>query len=335
MADEEQLKIIRQGGAAWNAWRIKNPKVLRPDLRRADLRRADLSEADLRGADLRRARLHKANLFGAILYKAKLTRAILAGANLRGASLIKANVSRADLSAADLRWAQIIKTKLLNTTLTGSYVYGVSVWDIKVNDGTNQQNLIVTDRGKPVITVDNIKVAQFIYLLLNNKEIRGVIDTIGQKGVLILGRFTKKRKEVLDALREELRKYNLLPIIFDFERPTNRDFTEMIQILAGLSLFVIVDLTKPKAVPQELMAAVPDYQIPFVPILEEGEEPYSMYRDLMKYDWVLKPLITYRTKEILLANFKKIVDRAWKKHLELQRKKNDELEGTPIEQIIG
>jgi hypothetical protein len=48
----------------------------------------------------------------------------------------------------------------------------------------------ITDPDEPVITVDNIKIAQFIYLLLNNKEIRDVIDTVGRKGVLLLGRFT-------------------------------------------------------------------------------------------------------------------------------------------------
>jgi hypothetical protein len=74
------------------------------------------------------------------------------------------------------------------------------VWDVKVNDGTKQQNLIITDRphgqpwivvdnitdaDKPEITADNIKVAQFIYLFLDNQEIRGVIDTITAKAVLI------------------------------------------------------------------------------------------------------------------------------------------------------
>jgi hypothetical protein len=36
--------------------------------------------------------------------------------------------------------------------------------------------------------------------LLNNQEIRDVIDTITSKAVLILGRFTPERKEVLDGL---------------------------------------------------------------------------------------------------------------------------------------
>jgi hypothetical protein len=34
--------------------------------------------------------------------------------------------------------------------------------------------------------VDSIKVAQSIYLLLDNEEIRDVIDPIGRKGVLLL-----------------------------------------------------------------------------------------------------------------------------------------------------
>ena len=90
------------------------------------------------------------------------------------------------------------------------------MWDIKVDDRTKQQNLIITDSDEPVITVDNIKVAQFIYLLLNNQEIRDVIDTITSKAVLILGRFSDERKPILDAIRDELRKHNYLPIMFDF-----------------------------------------------------------------------------------------------------------------------
>jgi hypothetical protein len=56
-------------------------------------------------------------------------------------------------------------------------------------DGTKQQNLVITRADEPTVTVDNIEVAQFIYLLLHNEKIRDVIDTIGKKGVLLLGRF--------------------------------------------------------------------------------------------------------------------------------------------------
>jgi hypothetical protein len=83
--------------------------------------------------------------------------------------------------------------------------------------------LIITPSNEPEITVDNIEIAQFIYLLLNNQKIRDVIDTITSKVVLILGRFTPQRKAVLDALREELRRRDYLPILFDFDKPASRD----------------------------------------------------------------------------------------------------------------
>jgi hypothetical protein len=55
-----------------------------------------------------------------------------------------------------------------------------------------------------------------------------------------------------------------------------------------LSLFVIADVTNPKSAPLELQATVPDYQIPFVLIIQEGEKSFSMLSDLIgKYDWVL------------------------------------------------
>jgi len=85
-------------------------------------------------------------------------------------------------------------------------------------------------------------VAQFVYLLLHNEKIRDVINTVANKAVLILGRFTPERKAILNAIREELRNRDYLPILFDFDKPTNRDFTETLMTLAGLSKFIIADI---------------------------------------------------------------------------------------------
>jgi hypothetical protein len=109
-----------------------------------------------------------------------------------------------------------------------------------------------------VITVDNLEVAQFIYLLLHNEKIREVIDTITSKVVLILGRFTPERKAVLDAMREELRRRNYLPILFDFEKPARRDLTETVSTLAHMARFIIADITEAKSIPQELQRIVLD-----------------------------------------------------------------------------
>ena len=59
--------------------------------------------------------------------------------------------------------------------------------------------------------------------------------------------------------------------------------------LAGMSCFIIADITKPKSSPLELQLAVPNYMVPFVPIIQQGEKPFAMFCDLHnKYkQWVL------------------------------------------------
>ena len=83
-----------------------------------------------------------------------------------------------------------MNTDLTGADLTGCRVHGVSAWGLKLDEKTKQRNLVITQYGEPEITVDNIEVAQFIYLMLHNQKIRDVIDTITSKAVLILGRFT-------------------------------------------------------------------------------------------------------------------------------------------------
>src|SRR5260221_3081557 len=137
-----------------------------------------------------------------------------------------------------LSTARLIGTNFADATLTNCIIFGISAWRVELK-GATQNNLVITLDNEPTITVDNLKVAQFIYLLLNNEEIRDVIDTITSKVVLILGRFTQERKEVLDALRDVLRKHNYLPILFDFQKPAGRDVTETVSTLAHLARFII------------------------------------------------------------------------------------------------
>ena len=98
---------------------------------------------------------------------------------------------------------------------------------------------------------------------------------------------------------------------------------------------IIVDITNPKSAPLELQAIVPDYQIPFVPIIQEGEKPFSMFKDLGKYDWMLKPVISYKSREILVEVFKEaVLDRAWAKHRALELKKAQEIETVSAEDFL-
>lgn len=174
----------------------------------------------------------------------------------------------------------MVETDLKDAELSNCYVYGISAWNVKTQCIKSQFNLRINHWNESPVSVDSLEVAQFVHLLLNNEKIRDVINTIGEKGVLILGRFTKKRKPIIDAIRKKLHELGFVPIMFDFEKPTQRDFTETIKILAGMSRFIIADITNPKSSPLELQATIPDYMIPFVPIIHESEEPFAMFRDL-------------------------------------------------------
>jgi hypothetical protein len=119
--------------------------------------------------------------------------------------------------------------------------------------------LIVTRVDEPTVAVDNIEVAQFIYLLLHNEKARDVIDTITSKAVLILDRFTDERKAVLYSLRKELRKRKYVLILSDFAKPRSLTTGRNDHVLARMSRFVIADITDAKSVLQEVCSTSSAY----------------------------------------------------------------------------
>jgi uncharacterized protein YjbI with pentapeptide repeats len=312
-------------GANLNGANLRGANLIESDLGAANLTGADLEGANLRNATIWGAKLGAANLTGANLNGANLRLADLVGArlgavNFTGANLNEANLRRAKLVGADLTQAALVHTDLTNADLTDCRIYGISAWDLKL-EGAKQQNLIITPEGEPAVTVDNIEVAQFIYLMLNNKKIRDVIDTITSKVVLILGRFTDERKAILDALREELRKRDYLPILFDFEVPATRDLTETVLLLARMARFIIADLTDPNSIPHELYAIVPHLAVPVRPLLKSGSPLYPMFKDLLKFDWVLTPYRYEALEALLTALAEKVIIPAEEKVNALQERR--------------
>jgi len=287
------------------------------DLSSADLRGADLSEAKLQGAVLRGADLSGARCFSTNFSEADLTCATFRSAELAASIFSSTKLIEADLTNADLQMAKLVGTDLTGATLSECRVYGISTWDLRLVS-TIQKDLVITQSNQPVITVDNIEVAQFIYLLLNNSKLRGVIDSITSKAVLILGRFTTDRKATLDAIRDALRKRGFLPIMFDFERPSSRDFSETVSTLAHLSRFVIADLTDARSVPQELTWIIPKLlSVPICPLLLGTETEWAMFSDLARFPQVLPP-IHYTNHKALLDRIEiEIIDRAERRATEL------------------
>jgi uncharacterized protein YjbI with pentapeptide repeats len=272
-------------------------------------------EANLSGADLTRANLNFADLT-----QANLSMVDLKGATSSSANLDEANLSGADLSGADLTRARLVETNLENANLNGCRIYGVSAWNLR-GVPRDQLDLIITPDHEPIVTIDNLEVAQFIYLLLNNQKIRHVIDTITSKVALILGRFTEERKRVLDAIREELRQHDYVPVLFDFDKPTSKDLHETITTLARMSRFVVADITDAKSIPQELVSIVEQLpSLPVQPILQKDCTPWAMYDHIKRYPWVLK-LYRYATVDELIPRLREeVISPAEMKVMEIRKK---------------
>jgi len=118
---------------------------------------------------------------------------------------------------------------------------------------------------------------------------------------LILGRFTAERKAVLDAIREELRRRDYLPILFDFEPPANRDIRETVSTLAHMSRFIIADITDARSISQELEAIVPQLpSVPVQPLLLASQNEYGMFEHFRRFPWVLQTYL-YESQDALLA----------------------------------
>lgn len=314
------LALLQEGVDRWNRYRSEHsdfiPNIAGRDLSAESDFKMDIVGADLRGLQgqsanlcytyLRDSNFDEANFRDAQFISANLSRASMRGADLRGADLSRANLWRTDLTGANLRGAKLIGTSLVETNLNnakldGCAVYGCSVWRIQVDAGTSQSDLAISPPDERAITVDNLKVAQFVYLLLENRELRNVLDSISSKAVVILGRFTPERMAVLQALREELRARNYLPVLFDFDKPANRDLTETVSTLAHMARFVIADITDARSIPQELMAIVPNLpSVPVQPILLASQQEYGMFEHFRRYPWVLEPFL-YKDQEALLA----------------------------------
>jgi uncharacterized protein YjbI with pentapeptide repeats len=285
------------------------------DLRDADLKgtshaATDFSEADLSGADMsdtfagpvifNGATLSRANLRSAVLNGADLREAVMQEVNLAGADLTSANLEGADLRGANLRKADLSKARLVLTNLNdsklrGCSVFATSTWGVKL-EGAEQADLRINDMGEPVIAVDDLEVAQFIYLLLHNRRLSEVIEHVRSSMVLILGRFTSDRRPALDTIRKEVREFDYTPILFDCEPLSAQDLAETLMALARMARFIIADVTDASAVLNELRVVVPELPtIPVQPLLMSGGKEDKALQRLTRHHWVLP---AYRYKDL-------------------------------------
>jgi hypothetical protein len=275
-------------------------------LQGADFEGSELSNTRFDGSDFSSANLCGARLTNASLQNTKFINADLSGTILRNADLSRADLTGANLRYADLSGAKLVGTNLCNADLTGCRVYAVSAWGVNVT-GAIQRGLIITDDKGPEISVDDIELGQFLYLLIDNSRIRKAIDTITSKVVLVLGRFTEERKAVLDRIRQELLNHHYISVVFDFAQPTNRSTDETITLLARMAKFVIADISDAKSILQELRSIVPDLPtVPVQPIIIQSQEEPGMFDFFHHYPWFL-PVFKYSSIEQITEELPNLV----------------------------
>lgn len=263
--------------------------------------------ANLTFADFSNSTISNSTFNGCMLSEANFSNSTITNCGFYLAFCYKANFYSTEfkycyLDYSDLTESIFIETIFLKCNLSGSRIYGVSVWDIEIDELTLQNNLLINSKDDSVITVDNIEIGHFIYLLLNNKKIRDIIDTLTCKLVLILGRFTEERKPVLSFIKDKLRNMNYVPILFDFDKPRNRNFVETITCLAHLSKFIIADFTDSKIILEEVPHIVRTINIPVRPIILKGQKIPVTVSNLYGFPWFLD-LYEYSSIEDIRNNF--------------------------------
>jgi hypothetical protein len=284
-------------------------KIFHFDLRGTTFRRVSLNGAYLSSCQCDDATFDTVDLGGTMLVYSSFKRCSFENCILTQADLTQADLTEARLKRCDLIKVHLVETVLKDSRIEDCSIYGAAVWNVDTT-GSVQNNLRITSREGPLITVDDLETAQFLHLLIANKKLRRVIDSLTSKVVLLLGRFTQERKEVLDAVRSTLREMNLIPVMFDFEKPQTRDTLETVTLLARLARFVFADLTDPRCIPQELTAIVRDLpSVPVIPVLQSGAKPWGMWDSISRYSWVL-PVSIYSRQEDLLNSLPGLLQQA-------------------------
>jgi uncharacterized protein YjbI with pentapeptide repeats len=326
----------RLEGAILDGANLGGARLERSSLRGASLDRANLSsvhawKADFSGARLRDAVLEQGDfrqaVFGSDAYmkhvncrNADFTGAKLAGASLSGADLTSARLDHADLQGTYLDEAILNQTSLLGANLRGAGVSGAFIRRVRTDAKTDQRDLsvdvhVVWDRPRGDIvefdSADDLRLVQFHDIVDEHGAVANLISASAKRVVLILGRFLPRRKRVLDRLAAALHVRGKVPVIFDFPGPAEREISDTVRFIAGMSQFIVVDLTKASSVPLELQATIPDLMVPVLPIVESGQPVFAMFSDLQRrYPWI-QPTVSYKNAdELVRCVDEAIVDRA-------------------------
>lgn len=307
MIQVDPLNILKHGAKIWNNWRDHHPGPLdfasphwhdsmecggMPskganclDFSGVHLCDVNIYSAFAEGLNLRGAVFEntvieegdfsRCDFSGATFRNTRFNKTILTQSTFEGATFNNCNLNRVNLTGADFRVREICET----------VVYGLSAWDLNTSTESRQSKLVIEktyefysdliQQGQIPMMVDDIELAQFVYYLSDHKKMRQTLNILNDRGVLLLGRFQEGGLARLDGIRQWFQERGFTPMMFDFARPDNLSLTETVVTMAGLSKFILVDLSGP-SVPAELQAILSQIK---KPLMVFGD-PYALAADL-------------------------------------------------------
>lgn len=123
VANEEHLKILKQGTKVWNRWREDNPEI-EPDLSLTRFERLNLEESNLVSVDLYRTWVYHCNLSNTLINDTKVLLTTFSDTNFSGANL----------SDTQLTGVSFLKGSLERATLANSLIFGAEFSSVDLKD---------------------------------------------------------------------------------------------------------------------------------------------------------------------------------------------------------
>lgn len=162
-----------------------------------------------------------------------------------------------------------------------------------------------TKRHQAKIKQDHKKIvatATEMVKVMDKNEYKEPINESLNRQVLILGRFSPRRKKILDALKKILKEHpgGYLPLLLDGKKPKNITLGEWGLYSAIASKFIIADMSEPKSIPDELRGIIPQCPSrPVVPIVNWSGKEYALAEEWALRKNVAQPTIRYKNEEDL------------------------------------
>lgn len=358
MANAEHFNLFHQGPKVWNEWRNENPQI-EPDLsnefiyphfarkekgrplHKGDVTSSDpeipfnFSQTNFHKSSFESAIFPMANMTNCYLYEADMSGAGFPGANFSGSKIRKAYCRGTDFSNATfidcvLNNSSFIGVNFSGAKIEGCNVYGVSAWEIILDDKTIQKELFlhrdnfsrkdILGIDDSLSFVDDIALAQFLYFIAQENGFGKSLKQLNQRTVLLLGKFKEGGLELLQTVGDILRKWNYIPIIFDFEPSSHTNLIENVVTMAGLSKFVLANL-EGSSVPAELAKVTSNFKTPVIAWINEDKKElvYAMFSDIIVMDNV--QFFTYTNPHNLESQLAKFIKVAEEYVITMSRKK--------------